>query len=133
MEQKPKQLKQVLILILTIAFVGSTGLGAVSLFTTNPQANIDKSKKVAEKSREEQLQVQIRGYESVLEREPENQAALAGLVQLRLEIKDLQGAIAPLEKLVKLNPNVESYKLLLAEIKKQANSSEKNSGKTIAK
>jgi cytochrome c-type biogenesis protein CcmH/NrfG len=125
MAEKPKRLQQVLILLSTIAFVGSTGLGAVSLFTTNPQANIDQSKKVAEKSREEQLQVQIRGYESVLQREPENQAALVGLVQLRLEIKDLQGAIAPLEKLVKLNPNVESYKLLLAEVKKRSVSTEK--------
>lgn len=133
MEQKPKGLKQILILLATIAFVGSTGLGAVNLFTTNPQAKIDKSKQVAEKSREEQLQVQIRGYESVLQREPENQAALVGLVQLRLEIRDLQGAIAPLEKLVKLNPNQESYKALLTEVKKQANRVDKSSEKTIAK
>lgn len=133
MAEKPKRLQQVLILVSTIAFVGSTGLGAVSLFTTNPNANIEPANKVVEKSREEQLQVQIRGYETVLQREPDNQAALAGLVQLRLEIRDLQGAIAPLEKLVKLNPNQESYKALLTEVKKQANRVDKSREKTIAK
>jgi cytochrome c-type biogenesis protein CcmH/NrfG len=125
MAEKPKRLQQVLILVSTIAFVGSTGLGAVSLFTTNPKANIDQANKVAEKSREEQLQVQIRGYESVLKREPENQSALEGLVKLQLQVGNLQAAVAPLENLVKLNPNVESYKLLLAEVKKRSVSTEK--------
>jgi len=125
MAEKPKRLQQVLILVSTIAFVGSTGLGAVSLFTNNPKEKIDNAKLASEKSREEQLQSQIRGYESVLQREPENQSALEGLVKLQLQVGNLQAAVAPLEKLVKLNPNVESYKLLLAEVKKRSVSTEK--------
>ncbi len=125
MAEKPKRLQQVLILVSGIAFVASTALGAVSLFTTNPQESTNKKNKVAATSIEEQLQVQIRGYESVLKREPENQSALEGLVKLQLQVGNLQAAVAPLEKLVKLNPNVESYKLLLAEVKKRSVSTEK--------
>lgn len=125
MAEKPKRLQQVLILLSTLAFVGSTAFGAVGLFTSNPKEKIDNAKIATEKSREAQLQAQIRGYESVLQREPENQAALEGLVKLNLQVGNLQSAIAPLEKLVKLNPNVESYKLLLSEVKNRAVSAEK--------
>lgn len=125
MAEKPKRLQQVLILVSGIAFVASTALGAVSLFTTNPKEKIDNAKIATEKSREEQLKSQIRGYESVLKREPENQSALEGLVKLQLQVGNLQAAVPPLEKLVKLNPNVESYKLLLAEVKKRSVSTEK--------
>lgn len=65
----------------------------------------------------EQLQVKEKGYEAVLEREPKNENALKGLVQTRLDMKDYEGAIPPLEKLVKLNPEQEKYQELLKRIK----------------
>jgi cytochrome c-type biogenesis protein CcmH/NrfG len=114
--QKPIQ--RILILLSGVAFAGSTVLGMVSLLTTDFQASKDTPKTEAA-SKNEQLKAQAQGYELVLQREPENQVALQGLVQTRLDMNDLQGAVEPMEKLVKLNPDNPQYKALLAEIKKR--------------
>jgi len=63
------------------------------------------------------LEDQARGYETVLQREPENQTALRGLVQARIQLHDPKGAIAPMEKLAALNPKQTEYGLLLAQLK----------------
>ena len=65
------------------------------------------------------LAAEASGYQKVLEREPNNNTALTGLLQIRLQQKDLQGAIAPLEKLAKLNPEQTEYANLLAQAKQQ--------------
>lgn len=114
--QKPIQ--RILVILSALAFGGSTVLGMVSLLTTDFQASKDTSKTAAA-SKDEQLKAQAQGYELVLQREPENQVALQGLVQTRLQINDLQGAVEPMEKLVKLNPDNPQYKALLTEIKQR--------------
>ena len=68
-------------------------------------------------SRQAKLEAQARGYELVLEREPENQSVLRGLLDVRLELQDIPGAIAPLESLAALNPEDIQYAVLLAEAK----------------
>ncbi len=62
-----------------------------------------------------ELESQARGYELVLEREPENQTALRGLLEVRLELVDIPGTIAPLTKLAELHPEEANYGLLLAQ------------------
>lgn len=59
------------------------------------------------------------GYQKVLEREPNNDTALNGLLKIRLQQKDLTGAIAPLAKLAKLHPELTEYGVLLAQAKQQ--------------
>ncbi len=66
-----------------------------------------------------ELEAQARGYELVLEREPDNQTALQGLVDARIQLKDINGIVEPLEKLVELNPGVPDYAVLLAQTKQQ--------------
>lgn len=117
MSQKP--INRILIILSAVAFMGSTVLGAVGLFSSALQEPKDDAKTAAAKSIDSQLQTQERGYELVLKREPGNQVALEALVQIRLQKNDLKGAVPPLEKLVKLNPDKASYKALLAELKQR--------------
>ncbi|MEG4962837.1 tetratricopeptide repeat protein, partial [Microcoleus sp. K4-C2] len=72
----------------------------------------------------ELLQAQARGYELVLQREPDNVTALRGLLQVRLEligqgVGDIKDAIGPLEKLASLNPETTEYGILLAQAKER--------------
>ncbi len=64
-----------------------------------------------------QLEDQARGFELVLQREPENQTALQGLADARIKLGDIKGAIPSIEKLAALNPSQTQYALLLAQAK----------------
>lgn len=59
------------------------------------------------------------GYEMVLQREPENETALRGLLEARLKQGNIEDAIAPLEKLAQLNPTQTDYLILLAQAQQQ--------------
>jgi tetratricopeptide (TPR) repeat protein len=79
------------------------------------------------------LQAQARGYELVLQREPDNVTALRGLLQVRLEligqgVGDIKDAIAPLEKLASLNPETTEYGILLAQAKERTGDREGAAG-----
>jgi tetratricopeptide (TPR) repeat protein len=65
------------------------------------------------------IEAEASGYQKVLEREPDNETALNGLLNIRLQQKDLKSAIAPLEKLAKLHPEQTEYSILLAQAKSQ--------------
>lgn len=65
------------------------------------------------------LEAEASGYEKVLSREPDNDTALNGLLNIRLQQKDLENAIAPLTKLATLHPEQTEYSTLLAQAKQQ--------------
>jgi cytochrome c-type biogenesis protein CcmH/NrfG len=114
--QKP--LHRILIIVSLVSFVGSTAYGFAGMFQKAVTPTPQEDAKIAEvKTKDSQLQAQVKGYELVLKREPGNQVALQGLVQAQLQMNNFKGAVAPLEKLVKLNPDRPDYKALLAELK----------------
>ena len=113
-----KQSKQTWILVvlglIVIAFVGVSILPFL--------ANRDQPQQAtngANQQQQEELADQARGYEAVLEREPDNENALQGLLEIRLQQGDVEGAIAPLEQLADLNPEQEAYRILLAQAKQE--------------
>lgn len=69
---------------------------------------------------QEALQAQIRGYEMVLQREPNNLTALEGLANTKMQVKDYAGAIEILQELVKQYPERSDYGAMLAEAKQKA-------------
>ena len=66
-----------------------------------------------------ELQAQVTGYKAVLEREPNNETALLGLLQAQLQLNDIEGAVEPLETLAELNPEETRYTVLLGQAKQQ--------------
>ena len=62
---------------------------------------------------------EAREYELVLQQEPNNQTALQGLVNARIKLGDLEGAIAPVDQLIALNPNDYRPLFVKAVIRKQ--------------
>ena len=113
---KKKRILRIFTAISAIAFLGSTGFSLMRMLA-NPAQSTQVSTQAEDLT--QQLQAQARGYEMVLQREPENQIALQGLVEIRLQMKDFEGTIEPLETLVRLSSEKEQYKTLLATIKQQ--------------
>ena len=114
--ERKKRILRIFTLISAIAFLGSTGFNLIRMLT-HPAQSTQVSTQAEDLT--QQLQAQARGYESVLQREPENQTALKGLVEIRLQMNDFERIIEPLETLVRLSPEQEQYKTLLATIKQQ--------------
>ncbi|MEM6401020.1 MAG: tetratricopeptide repeat protein [Cyanobacteria bacterium P01_D01_bin.116] len=113
--EKAKKRQKLIILISIISFFGSTVMAAIPAIQQIAQQ--DDAPQVA--SVESTLKQREQSYELVLQREPNNQVALDGLLQTRLELNDIPGAIETLEKLVKLNPEREDYKKDLDNLKKE--------------
>jgi len=110
--------KQIFALVSMVGFAGSAIFGIVSLFSSGLSSqHRQKPVAVAAVSQESLLAAQERGYQTVLRREPQNQTALEGLANVRLEMNNGKGAIEPLEKLVRLNPDRADYQALLAQAK----------------
>ena len=64
-----------------------------------------------------QIQAQAQGYTQVLQKEPDNQVALKGLLDAKLQLGDIKGSLIPLEKIAALNPQTPDYTVLLAQTK----------------
>jgi cytochrome c-type biogenesis protein CcmH/NrfG len=111
------RIKQIFAFVSMVGFAGSAIFGIVSLFSSGLSSQHQQKPVAAVVSQESLLAAQERGYETVLQREPQNQTALEGLANVRLGMNNAKGAIEPLEKLVKLNPDRADYQTLLAQAK----------------
>jgi cytochrome c-type biogenesis protein CcmH/NrfG len=115
--RKGDRIKQIFALVSMVSFGGSAIFGIVSLFSSGLSSQHQQKQAAVAVSQESLLAAKERGYVTVLQREPENQTALEGLANVRLEMNNGKGAIEPLEKLVKLNPDRADYKALLGQAK----------------
>jgi Flp pilus assembly protein TadD len=99
------------------AFLASSVVGLSGLIGSS----IDRptATENATQSQNAQLQAEEKGFVTVLKREPNNQTALRGLVEIRMRRGDIAGTRETLAQLVKLNPTDPQYKEFLAAIDKQ--------------
>ncbi len=121
--QKKKWLTLLILFLGVIPFVGVSIVPLVSGITNSQQTaapTASPTVTVTPDSQKSKLEDEVRGYEAVLAREPENPTALDGLVKARLGL--IQGGhakistvIAPLEKLAKLQPDRTDYRVLLGQ------------------
>lgn len=114
--KKIEAFQKVFAVVSIVSFLGSTAFATGRMFIDG----LDHAQQPEITSPQAQhLEEQAKGYEIVLQREPKNQAALEGLLQVQLKMNDLAGTQATLEKLVELNPNDKNYQTLLAQVKQQ--------------
>ena len=123
---KKKPIKRILVILFGSAFVGSTVFMLIgSLFGRREQPPINAANSTVSNEAPEvnyrnnaraRLEAQIVGYEKLLEKEPENTTILTNLIRIRLEIGDLEGAVEPLTKLAKLQPERAELVAILEEI-----------------
>jgi Flp pilus assembly protein TadD len=120
MTQQRGIVQRVLIILSGVAFLGGTAVMGISMMTAErPPANSaspSSTETDAETAAKTQLEAQESGYAAVVEREPENQLALEGLVQTRIELGKLEESLAPLETLHNLNPENPQYLQAIAAI-----------------
>ncbi|MBW4626990.1 MAG: Tfp pilus assembly protein PilF [Brasilonema octagenarum HA4186-MV1] len=116
----------VLVLVL-LAFVGVSVVPIFEAFNQTPSSS-QKSTSTRSVSPSSDLKSKLendaQGYAQVLQREPENQTALRGLLETRLQLlslggRDIKGVIEPLEKLTQIEPEETKYAVLLAQAKQQ--------------
>jgi tetratricopeptide (TPR) repeat protein len=126
-EKQRRLLTNIFLVVSLLSFVGLTvaPLLSTALRRDTPVTNSQPSPSAGvSQDQKAVLEEQAKGYELVLQREPENLTALRGLLELRLQLGDIPGAIVPLEKLATLNPEEPTYGLLLAQAKQQVNDRE---------
>lgn len=110
----------IVIVLAILALLGFSLLPVLSSATGRYQSQTTTQETPAQV----ELATQAKGYELVLQREPENQTALQGLLESKLKLGDITGALAPLEKLADLNPNQPDYRILLAQAQEQVGEDE---------
>lgn len=121
---------KIVLIVAVIALVGGSMVPIIAAFNDSQQSgNATNSAGNSNQDQKSKLEDAVRGYEQVLLREPENQTALIGLLENRLQLLrlgqgDIKGVITPLEKLSKLNPEETKYAVLLAQAKQQTGDKE---------
>jgi hypothetical protein len=101
-----KQVQRVIMILSILSFFGTSIFGLGKVFKSGFEKKPEATQTTEQQSASALLQKQEKGYEIVLKREPNNPTAL-------------EGAIEPLEKLVKLYPDRQDYQNSLTQLKQQ--------------
>ncbi|KAM3114811.1 tetratricopeptide repeat protein [Phormidesmis sp. 146-33] len=124
MAEEKRKNRWLLNVVLIIATVGLLGVSIIPLIASTFNSPTQQAKAVPSpaqsiEAKKADVEAQARGYEEVLKREPDNQTALRGLLEAKLRLNDVKGAIDPLERLSKANPTQTEYGVLLAQARQQ--------------
>lgn len=122
-EKRRQQIQRRQKIVTYISLLGFGGSILFGGFSSIQQAWQQPQQPVVQ-AEETELEKQVKGYELVLQREPNNQVALEKLSVIKLQAGDNQGAIALLERLVKLHPDRKDYQTVLADAKKTENNNQ---------
>lgn len=111
-------------LILAIASLSLIGIFVGPIFVTAFQGNPTSSPTPGESvaSDQSELEAQARGYELVLERDPDPETALyalRGLIEVRLQQGNLEATVEPLTRLAEMSPDQPEYTVLLGQIQQR--------------
>ncbi len=114
-----KSHRWVINLVVAVSLLALTGFSMFPLFNgvLDGGAAVATEPNNLSAAQTNQIQAQALGYTQVLQREPENQVALKGLLNARLQLGDVKGSLLPLEKIAALNPQTSDYTVLLAQTK----------------
>lgn len=121
---------KIVLILAVIALLGTSMVPIIAAFNDSQQSgNNATGTGNSASDPKANLELTAKGYEQVLEREPENTTALEGLLEARIQLfrlgqGDIKDLITPLEKLSKLNPEQTRYAVLLAQVKQQAGDKE---------
>ncbi|MGP1387648.1 MAG: tetratricopeptide repeat protein [Thainema sp.] len=122
-DKQNRWLVSTVLIIAVVAFAGlSFSFVAPSISSAlrrNNDSATDPNATATTEAQQSELATQAQGYELVLEREPDNQTALRGLIDTRIQLNDIEGIVEPLKKLVELNPGQPEYAVLLAQAQQQ--------------
>lgn len=107
----------VLNLVVAVSLLALTGFSLLPIFNLvlDGGAAVATEPNSLSAAQVSQLQSQAQGYTKVLQKEPDNQVALKGLLDARLQLGDIKGSLSPLEKIAALNPQTPDYTVLLAQ------------------
>ena len=106
-------------IVLVLAVLAFVGVSMLPLLESVFQENQPTKGVTSAATKPTDLEEQAKSWQLVLQKEPQNPTALRGLLEVRVKQGDIKGAIAPLEQLVKLNPDQTDYAVLLAQAKQQ--------------
>ncbi|WP_071518616.1 tetratricopeptide repeat protein [Geitlerinema sp. PCC 9228] len=115
---RQKRLQKLRMVVMAFAFTFTFGSPFVRMFWQSfeepTQAEVAQQEA---KEKQQDIQEKIKGYQLVLEREPENRNALEGLAEAYIKMGKFEAAVKPLQKLVELYPQQEKYQQKLSLVK----------------
>ncbi len=118
-----KSYQKIIVIVSGFALLVSMTVAGFS-FRQNSSSSSPQANSGTAPSPEEQLKSRIKGFEIVLEREPDNSTAKQGLeeslkifIATQIQAQNLEEAIPPMEKLAALVPENEEYQEVLRQMK----------------
>ncbi|NJN22393.1 MAG: tetratricopeptide repeat protein [Leptolyngbya sp. RL_3_1] len=113
-----KRNRWLVVSVLVVAIGAFLALSLLPLLSgRSPRPGVASTSSTTQTNAATELEDRARGYELVLEREPDNETAILGLVETRIQLGDLQGVVEPLAKLSDMNPDIPEYRVLLGQTK----------------